>query len=262
MKKYLKSDENCRSRVYTVRSVSEFIDVATWVYSSDKVLFRGQTREADWPLIPAVGRRMPGSRVPWRETEILEEFRRESLPYLHIVPSNDWQWLALAQHNGLPTRLLDWTRNSLAALWFAVGKPPVGDQPGIVWALYYDKFGVVTDSTDLETPFAIDRPQVYMPEHVFPFIQAQSGVFTIHSREGSNPGEFVPLEQLEDAGLWLSKIEIPPKYFTSARYHLFKVGISPATLFPGLRGLAEKIRYGNMFSEDELAELGMTAGAG
>lgn len=252
MQKYLKSKETGRPKIFAVSSVSEFVDVATWL--DDDVIFRGQTRE-DWPLIPAVGRHVEGSQVPWREREILEEFKRESVPYLDFLPANDWQWLAVAQHNRLPTRLLDWTKNSLAALWFAVSAPAIDDKPGVVWAFLYEGADVVVDTRGLHHPFSVDRPHVYLPEHIFPFIQAQSGVFTVHNRKGTNPGTFPPLEEMKDADLRLIKIQISPKSFSSIRYHLFRVGVSPASLFPGLSGLVDRIRYDNMVGEDEKSDL-------
>lgn len=236
-------------------SVSEFIDVATWLYSDSKVIFRGQAKEENWPLVPLIGRNRDRSRALKREREILEEFKRESIPYIDLIPDNDWQWLAMAQHNRLPTRLLDWTRNPLAALWFAVKDPALHNQSGIVWAFHYEEPEVVFNTIDLDqnkdSPFSIERTFVYFPEYVSPFIQAQSGVFTVHHCEGTNPGKFPPLEQIKNSDLRLTKIEIPPKSFGTVRYHLFRVGISPASLFPGLQGLADKILYDNILSEDE-----------
>lgn len=251
MDKYLKSNERGKPRVYEVSSVSDFVELATWVYSSPNVVFRGQTKEDGWPLIPAVGRTRKGSRIPSREIEIFEEFKREALPYLSFHPSNDWQWLATAQHNRLPTRLLDWTRNPLAALWFAVCDLAIESRPGIVWALSCDMTEVLSDTKGAVDPFSIGRPYVYYPEHVFPFIQAQQGVFTVHNRSKGSPERFTPFEEMGDADLQLKKIEIPSDAFPDVRYHLSRVGISPASLFPGLGGLVERIRYDNMLREDE-----------
>jgi FRG domain len=250
MQKYFKSHDKGKPRVFEVSSVSEFIEVATWLYSDDRMIFRGQTKEEGWPLSPSVGRNPDSSRIPWREIEILEEFKRESIPYIDLSPQNNWQWLALAQHNRLPTRLLDWTKNPLAALWFAVKEPAIDHQPGVVWAFHYADEEAVFNTDKQESPFSIDRTYVYFPEHVYPFIQAQSGVFTVHHREGDNPGRFSPLEEsTSDSDLLLTKIEIP--ILTTVRYHLFKVGISPASLFPGLPGIVDKILYDNMPVTDE-----------
>ena len=185
---------------------------------------------------------------------MFDEFSRESVPYLDCRPRSVWQWLALAQHNRLPTRLLDWTRNPLVALWFAVKDPPKTEQPGVVWVLYPGAAESVhnTDATyanGVPDPFSIKKTYVYFPEHVFPSIQAQAGVFTVHHRENDH---FPPLDTtIESSDLLLQKIEIPANEFTTLRYELFRLGVSPASLYPGLSGLVDKIRYDNMLCEDE-----------
>ena len=246
--KYLKSKEDERPRIFSVSNISEFVEVAT--YFDDGVVFRGHTAWY-WPLVPTVGRNQNRSQFLLCEKEMFDEFVRESIPYLDFVPRNDWQRLALAQHNRLPTRLLDWTRNPLAALWFAVKDSPMDAQPGVVWVLYPGAAEVVrnTDAEDVPHPFSIKKTYVYFPEHVFPFIQAQSGVFTVHHRE--NDG-FPPLDMtIEYSDLHLQKIEIPAGKFATIRYELFRLGVSPASLFPGLLGLTDRIRYENMKCDDE-----------
>jgi hypothetical protein len=117
----------------TVTSVQELLTAVEQAYGSwetkSRPWFRGEAREASHPLLPKL------LRSPHNELQLLKQFRIEAPTYVNIqIPQRGHtdQWLFLAQHVGLPTRLLDWTEGLLAALHFAAYSRDPG---AVVWML-------------------------------------------------------------------------------------------------------------------------------
>lgn len=158
------------------------------------VLFRGH-RQAEWRLEPKVNRlRLRADvRLVDAERQVLDDFKRQAIPHLGPETRSEWDWLALAQHHGLPTRLLDWTTNPLVALWFAVERPPEQNSDAAVW-MFFGKPADYADERTTTDPFSLKRTLIFRPRHLTSRIIAQSGWFTVHSFVPSRPG-FIPLEK-------------------------------------------------------------------
>lgn len=246
-------------REVQVRSWSQFND---YIASRDGWAFRGQA-DAGWPLLSALPRRLLQNKVPreqWRQREerAIRIFRRKAHVYLpdKSALDDDLRCLAMMQHHGAPTRLLDFTKSPFVAAFFALeqarGRAAVYalNTPRI-WAAGPDFDASLTrDAIDPRIPgnferyFAVNKlPVVWFgePREMDRRLVAQSGLLVI-------PGVLdQPLDALLDEyaheQVLVERVLIEPQARAEAMHELYRMNITHATLFPDLEGLARSIVY-------------------
>jgi len=162
------------------------------------------------------------------ERELLELFKTRALPFLgEYVPENDWEWLALGQHHGLLTRLLDWTYNPLVALYYAVE-----EDVNVDGAVFVSSALEIVDLENAPHPFDLEEVMRFQPDHFTPRIPAQSALFTVHPK---------PTEEFREDSL--EQITIPAALRRHLREVLDTYGVNRGTLFPDLDGQARYIKW-------------------
>lgn len=220
-----------------INIVEEIKQVSESNGNNAELLFRGQRQ--DQPLLPKLARLNLNGKMKQVERLMLEEFRRGCLPLAEYQPENNWDLLALAQHHGLPTRLLDWTYNALIALWFAVEKEAVEDESGVIWILNAD-VGDFRDTEEQEDPLDNKITKIFRSRVVSKRISAQSGAFTVHKINSGDRG-IVKFERHRTFKEKLTKLTIPADAFAPIRKSLMLMGINHSSVFPDIDGLCKHL---------------------
>jgi hypothetical protein len=220
---------------------NELSDITKEITKDDNLLllYRGQ-KDATWDLLPRIARKelnLIGPDFLKKEKDILSEFKRLSKPYLNSdLLSDNWDFLALAQHHGLPTRLLDWTTNPLVALFFAFQEKDDNIKQRKVWILAIKKEELA--DCKKTTPFTISKTVAFKPNHITQRLISQNGWFTVH-KFNINTKRFVKLNENKLYKDQVFDLTINNKAREEILTRLDVLGINEFTLFPGLDGLSK-----------------------
>ncbi len=228
-------------------TINNFDDFRVAIRSTDsRALYRGHRRNLDWSLLSPLGRywRGPAGKATGtkdafflNERNIFAVWKLEATAHLPPAQRTDWEWLALAQHHGVPTRMLDWTRNPLCALYFAV--EPIapysddGETDGAVYVLHDTgpDGWVHTEYEHKSSPFEVQGLRAYTPPRTSARILAQSSVLTV------TQDPTVPLDHPS-----LMRLLIPKEVKRELRLFLFEIQVTPKSLFADLAGLGATMR--------------------
>jgi hypothetical protein len=217
--------------------------------------FRGRN-DADEPLVTGLLRLGGDPRA--LEGHLLRNFRRYA--QRTAVPFDSvWNWLALGQHHGLPTRLVDWTYSPYVALHFAVSELRAFECDGVVWRVDFVRAqedapaplrealraeGMNTFTAELLEraagglrqleDLAGDDFVVFLePPALSDRIVNQYALFSLMSRPGARLDEW-----LERRRTPAQRIVVPAELKWEVRDKLDQANVTERVLFPGLDGLA------------------------
>ncbi|WP_121352232.1 FRG domain-containing protein [Flavisolibacter nicotianae] len=244
---------------------------------SERWAFRGQAN-ANWVLNNAIERTDFIRHHKGIEAQFVAEFQRGALNYLtkDQTPGHLIEWLALMQHHGAPTRLLDLSRSPFIAAYFAYELALLRDDHHVsVWCLNIDhlrskalevlsqEFGEALKETHnrineklFELIFYQNNKSLVFPVEPFRMNRRYSLQQSVFVSTGNSEQPF--MNQLyflqEDMPKAVVKLEIPAGDKKQAMRDLLKMNLHRASLFPDLDGyaLSMRLRYNNMKAPEEI----------
>lgn len=196
--------------------------------------FRGQA-DTEWELLPKAGRQ-PFLLPDDQHLDRFNHWAKQAIAYLPAFPANEWERLAIAQHYGLATCLLDWTFNPLVALYFACSASVSAN--GVVYC--YDPVSVINEET-VSFRGSVIRGMGFAPRAISPRILNQRAAFTVHLP----PNRSVSIQEssLMRGEPSLVRLVVPSKYKAELLTLLDDYGVNRVTLFPDLEGLSAHVNW-------------------
>ncbi len=181
------------------------------------------------------------------EKKLFISFKERARRFQNIEPKNDWEWMALARHYGVPNRVLDWTRDPQIALWFAVAdEPSHRDEHGVIVLFEPKSKLIVYDNSKIfskrdpdhvkyftdDDPFSIKEIVLFKPPFLSERVDSQSSWFTVHPYISFEKGYKKIEENHPDYNVKKIYIDSKSKYKIRRQLKLF--GINEATVYPDL----------------------------
>lgn len=233
-------------------TINSFIHLIEIISKPDcgHYVYRGVSDSLNHKLIPSIGR-LPNLYLPIDEKEMFDQFKLRAYGSLEKHPNNDWEWLALAQHHGLPTRLLDWTSSPLVAAYFAT-KPNIDKGSGLLaqcsengCAIYALHFCEYINTSSHPNPFEYDKIGILYPPHITDRISGQFGLFSTQPE----PKEEFQISYDERFPTDITKYELSQEVATEIQKRLFFLGVREDSIFPDLDGYTRSIVTKSIMSD-------------
>ena len=228
-------------------TLTQFLEAIS-TYPNISWIYRGES-DMSRPIVPKAGRSKyflseidePAPEdLPPRDICRFNHWRQLAIAYEKNIPENDFECLAYAQHYGLATRLLDWSKNPLVALFFAVDS--CSDKDGAVYC-YSPRWHIDSSISKLGELSSIAQ---FTPPPFDQRILLQSGVLTYMPNPSEplkpasiqNPNILTP-----DHGQDLVRFVVPSKAKHLLKQLLDDICINRKSLFPDIEGLSNFINW-------------------
>ena len=147
----------------------------------------------------------------------------------------------VAQHHGLPTRLLDWSHNPYIGLWFALERSHIEGSKPEVWALKPEKTDIILSNEDAR-PYSGSRTKVFNTTFSIPRVKSQMGCFTLFKYVESSSKGFVRLEKNKRLRKRLERVRIASHAANRIRKQLQEMGYTKNKMYPNIDDVAKNIK--------------------